>query len=69
MPGGNIDLQAFFQNAHGAGKRKKCVFMQLITHDMTPEHKGPGTYMGAGLKYRDQWESKLVRPSRWSPLF
>jgi hypothetical protein len=76
---GNIDLQAFFQNAHGAGKRKECVFMQklldpqlllqLITNDMTPEHKGPGTYMGEGLKYRDQWESKLVRPSRWSPLY
>jgi hypothetical protein len=25
--------------------------------------------MHGGLRYRDQWESKLLRTSRWSPLF
>jgi hypothetical protein len=29
----------------------------------------PGTYMHDSLDYRDQWESKLLRTSKWSPLF
>jgi hypothetical protein len=75
----NIDLQAFFQNAQGAGRRKECVFMQklrdpqlllqLIMNDLPPDHKAAGTYMGEGLHYRDQWESKLLRTARWSPLY
>jgi hypothetical protein len=28
----------------------------------------PGTYMVEGLKHSDQWKSKIVRTSRWSPL-
>jgi hypothetical protein len=29
----------------------------------------PGTYMSKGLDLRDQWESKLLRTSNWSPLW
>jgi hypothetical protein len=25
-------------------------------------------HMHRGLRYRDQWESKLLRTSNWSPL-
>ncbi len=27
----------------------------------------PGDWMEEGLKYRDRWESKLLRPASWSP--
>lgn len=75
----SIDFQAFFQNAHGAGKRKECVFiqkltepqslLQLITTELPAEHKARGTYMGEGLRFRDQWESRILRTSRWSPRY
>jgi hypothetical protein len=29
----------------------------------------PGTYMFEVLRYRDQWESRLLRTSAWSPLY
>jgi hypothetical protein len=27
----------------------------------------PGTFMHDALELRDQWESRLLRTSRWSP--
>jgi hypothetical protein len=30
--------------------------------------RAPGTYMAEALDYRDQWESRLLRSSPWSPL-
>ena len=34
-----------------------------------PEHlKAPGTWMHDALGLRDQWESRLLRSTRWSPL-
>ncbi len=43
--------------------------MWLLTNDISPEHRGPGTWMYDGLEFRDQWESKLLRTSPWSPLW
>ena len=43
--------------------------MWLLTNDIAPEHRGPGTWMYDGLEFRDQWESKLLRTSPWSPLW
>jgi len=43
--------------------------LHLLTHDLAPEMKQPGTYMHDSLAYRDQWESKLLRTSKWSPLY
>jgi hypothetical protein len=34
-----------------------------------PEMRRPGTWMHEALQLRDQWESKLLRTSSWSPLF
>jgi len=28
-----------------------------------------GSYMFEALKYRDQWQSRLLRTSDWSPLY
>jgi hypothetical protein len=30
-------------------------------------HRQPGMFMHDALDYRDQWESKLLRTSPWSP--
>jgi hypothetical protein len=74
-----IDIQACWQVAHGTGNRREAMLWQkigdpetvlhLLTTDLDPERRTPGTYMYDALAYRDQWESKLLRTSRWSPLF
>jgi len=77
--GVTIDIQACFQVAHGSGLRREAILWQriadpntvlhLLTHDLAPEMRRPGTYMYDSLAYRDQWESKLLRTSNWSPLY
>ena len=75
----SIDIQACFQNAYGTGLRREAMLWQrianpetvlhLLTHDLDPEMRKPGTYMYDSLEYRDQWESRLLRTSKWSPLY
>ena len=72
-----LEIRACFVTAWGAGKRPEAILWQkvhslarleqLFMIEVPPEHKGAGTYMAEGLKYRDQWESRLLRTSRWSP--
>lgn len=74
-----IEIQGCFQVAHGTGLRREAMLWQriadpgtllhLLTTDLPPERREPGTYMYDSLEYRDQWESKLLRTSRWSPLY
>jgi hypothetical protein len=77
-----LEIQACFQVAHGSHKRREAMLWQkidasdnyaalvrLLTTDIPPQHRGPGTYMFDALKYRDQWESRLLRTSAWSPLY
>ena len=75
-----LDIQACFQVAHGSGLRPEAILMQKIMNFDTlgrllttaEEHDPttwPGTYMAKGLEIRDQWESKLLRTSAWSPLW
>ena len=33
------------------------------------EQKTPDSYMRTALKYRDQWQSRLLRTSSWSPWY
>lgn len=75
-----LDVIACFQVAHGSGIRPEAILMQRIVdlatlgsllarpavHDPTT---WPGSYMAKGLEVRDQWESKLLRSSTWSPFF
>ena len=74
-----LDIKACFQVAHGSGVRPEAILMQKIVNVDTlgrlltsaEEHDPttwPGTYMAKGLEVRDQWESKLLRTSTWSPL-
>jgi hypothetical protein len=77
-----LEIQACFQVAHGSYKRREAMLWQkidpsndyatlvhLLTADIPPDLRGPGTYMFEALKYRDQWESRLLRTSDWSPLY
>lgn len=74
-----LDIIAVFEPAFGAGRRKEAVLMQkvtdpsrlqhLLTHETPAQYKAPGTFMHDALDYRDEWESKLLRTSSWSPLW
>ena len=74
-----LDIQACFQVAHGSYQRREAVLWQkirdvdrlvgLLSRDFPPEHRQPGSYMYDALAYRDQWESRLLRTSSWSPLY
>jgi hypothetical protein len=74
-----LDIHAVFEPAFGAGRRKEAILMQkvvdpaalqhLLTHETPAAYKAPGTFMHDALDYRDEWESKLLRTSGWSPLW
>ena len=75
-----LDIQGFFTTVWGAGRSLESLFMQkvldynqLIRLLAVPERYDPdvwpGSYMVQGLKYRDQWRSRLLRTSHWSPYF
>jgi hypothetical protein len=75
-----LDIQACFQVAHGSGIRPEAILMQKIMNFSTLGHlltsveeydpsTWPGSYMAKGLELRDQWESKLLRTSSWSPIW
>lgn len=74
-----LDVIACFEVAYGTGVRPEAILMQrilrtdLLGHLLTDTREydpttWPGSYMAKGLEVRDQWESKLLRTSRWSPL-
>ena len=42
--------------------------IQLLTSDIPAELTGPGSWMHDALELRDQWRSRLLRTSAWSPL-
>ena len=74
-----ISIEAASQPAFGSQIRGEVTLMQrihkldrlagLLANDMDPAHRGPGTWMYDALAVRDQWESKLLRTSTWSPLY
>jgi hypothetical protein len=41
----------------------------LITTEVPAEFKAPGTWMHDALQVRDDWQSRLLRTSAWSPLY
>ncbi|HEY1831326.1 MAG TPA: hypothetical protein VGG38_13910 [Acidimicrobiales bacterium] len=75
-----LDIVACFQVAHGSGIRPEAILLQKIMNFSTLGHlltsveeydptTWPGSYMTKGLDLRDQWESKLLRTSNWSPTW
>ena len=74
-----LTIEAAFQPALGSHVRREVVLMQrvhdpkallkLIQTEIPPEYRGPGSWMHDALDLRDQWTSRLLRTSSWSPLF
>lgn len=72
-----LEIQACWVPALGAGRRPEAILWQrvhnqkhllgLLTTEITPAMKGPGSYMATALEYRDQWQSRLLRTASWSP--
>ena len=44
------------------------VLLGLLENETPAAMKQPGTFMHDALQVRDQWESRLLRTSAWSPL-
>ena len=41
----------------------------LLTTEVPAEYRAPGTWMHDALQVRDDWESRLLRTTGWSPLY
>jgi hypothetical protein len=74
-----LTIQAAFQPALGSQLRREVVLMQriqrpealldLLCTEIPPDYRAPGTWMYDALDLRDQWVSRLLRTSSWSPLY
>jgi NIPSNAP len=70
-----IRVEACWTVCPGTGRHHEVVLLQKIldwpafSHLLTQGERPsrPGEWMEEGLKYRDRWESKLLRPAAWSP--
>ena len=73
-----LQVQAGFRTVFGSGRRREVVLWQkvvdprlvlgLLTREVPAELQRPGTWMHDALGLRDQWQSRLLRTTRWSPL-
>jgi len=74
-----LQIDACFQVAYGTHRRPEAMLLQkILSYDLLlgliaapadyDPSTWPGSYMHDGLDYRDQWQSKLLRTSSWSPL-
>ncbi|WP_231986361.1 hypothetical protein [Mycobacterium sp. E2479] len=78
-PSAMLAIQAAFQPALGSHVRREVVLMQriqrpeqllgLLRTRIPEEYRAPGTWMHDALDLRDQWNSRLLRTSAWSPLY
>lgn len=73
-----LELRGAFRTIAGHNAGREVVLWQrvvrpellerLLTREVPPEHRGPGTWMHEALRLRDRWESRLLRTAAWSPL-
>ncbi len=73
-----LQVQAAFRTAYGSGTRREIVLWQkvvepralvpLLTREVPPQYRAPGSWMNDALALRDQWQSRLLRSVAWSPL-
>jgi hypothetical protein len=74
-----LTIQAAFQPVLGSHLRREVTLMQriqrpealldLLRSHIPAEYRTPGTWMHDALDLRDQWTSRLLRTSSWSPLY
>jgi hypothetical protein len=73
-----LQVQGGFRTVYGSGRRREIVLWQkvvdprlvlgLLTREVPAELQQPGSWMHDALALRDQWQSRLLRTTRWSPL-
>jgi len=73
-----LQMVAAFQPMFGTGRRREIVLWQRVADQQAllrlfatavpAQLKEPGTWMHDALEVRDQWTSRLLRTSSWSPL-
>jgi hypothetical protein len=73
-----LQVEAGFRTVFGSGRRREILLWQrvmdlrllqgLLTREVPPDLRKPGTWMHDALALRDQWQSRLLRTTRWSPL-
>ena len=73
-----LRIEAAFQPALGSHLRREVALMQrihdqdallkLLQTEIPSEYRAQGTWMHDALELRDQWTSRLLRTSSWSPL-
>ena len=73
-----MSIELVLQVMPGAGRFPEVTLLQklsslpllirLLTNDIPAEVTQPGSWMHEALELRDQWRSKLLRTSAWSPL-
>lgn len=74
-----IELEAAYQPVFGSHKTTEVILWQrvvnqkallyLLANDLPPTATAPGTWMHDALAVRDQWESRILRSTSWSPLY
>jgi hypothetical protein len=74
-----LTIEAAFQPALGSHLRREVALMQrvhdpkallkLLQTEIPSEYRRLGTWMHDALELRDQWTSRLLRTSSWSPLW
>lgn len=75
---GLLDLVGAFVPRYGSGVHREIVLWQrannqdgllpLLNREVPDAYKQKGSWMIDALDVRDQWESRLLRVSGWSPL-
>jgi hypothetical protein len=73
-----LELRGAFRTVVGPNAGREVILWQrvlrpelmqsLLTVEIPPEHRAPGTWMHDALEFRDRWESRLLRTASWSPL-
>jgi hypothetical protein len=74
-----LTIEAAFAPALGSHLGREVALMQrihdpqallkLLQNEIPPEYRRPGSWMHDALDLRDQWTSRLLRTSAWSPLY
>ena len=74
-----LEIRGAYRTAFGSHRRSEVVLWQkvvnpsglvgLLTREISREYKTPGRWMLDALDLRDQWQSRLLRTSSWSPHF
>ena len=74
-----LEIEASYRTAYGSHQRGEIVLWQkvlrpegllnLLMTEIPKSYRQPGRWMLDALSLRDQWQSRLLRTSSWSPRF